>query len=190
MNSLVNFFGSVGADEWRQRAAVLQSNPAFTRLAGAVAGPAELMSWPSAFGEITGKIPDLLQIDPSKVLLNAWATSREFHRYADPEKYPPGETILVALARHTIRSLHQPRLDVTVDDTLIDTVDFEISLEINIEGAVLKIREGKIWLVSLGTCTASGELSCEGHTLAKRESEPFPGTLEFSEPVPILLDEG
>lgn len=191
MNSLISFFGTVNADEWRQRAAVLRSNPAFAHLAGAVVGPADLMSWPSAFGEITGKIPDLLQLDPSKLLLNAWATGREFQRYADPEKYPPGETILVALARHTIRSEHAPRLEVMVNDTLVDTVDFELSLKIDVEGAVLTIRDGKIRAVSLGTCTASGELSCEGHTLAKRESEPFelPGRLEFSEPIPILLDD-
>lgn len=186
--TLATFFGGVDGDEWRRRAAGLQASPAFARIAGAVAGYGDLMSWPSAFGEIAGKIPDLLAIDPSKLLVGTWAKGKEFQQYADPEKYPPDETILVKLARHTIRSAHEPKVEVMANDVLVDTVDFELSMAITIEGAVLKIRGGKIHEVALGECTASGELSCEGHSLSKRESEPFelPGKLQLSEPFPIM----
>ena len=192
MNSLPQtlgtFFGSVSADEWGQRAAVLRANPAFARLAGTVAEYGDLMSWPAAFGQIAGKIPDLLKLDPSKVVLDTWAKGKEFQRYADPEQYPPDETVLVKLTRHVVESSHEPRLEIMANDTLIDTVDFRFSMAITIEGAVLKIRDGKIWEVALGSCTASGELSCEGHSLAKRESEPFelPGEFILPGPMPIM----
>ena len=192
MNSLPltlgTFFGRVSASEWSQRAAVLRSNPAFASLAGMVAEYGDLMSWPAAFGEIAGKIPDLLELDPSKLIANAWAKGKEFQRYTDPELYPPEETVLVKLSRHVVRSSHEPHIEVMANESLIDTVDFSFSLAITIEGAVLKIRDGKIWEVALGSCTASGELSCEGHSLARRESEPFelPGTLVFEEPMPIM----
>lgn len=186
--TLATFFGAADADEWRRRAAGLHSKPAFTRLASAVAGYGDLMSWPSAFGEIVGRIPDLLAIDPSKLLVGTWAKGREFQRYADPEQYPPDETVLVKLARHTIRSAHEPKVEVVANEVLVDTVDFKLSLAITIEGAVLTIRDGKIHEVALGECTGSGELSCEGHPLARRESEPFelPGKLELAEPFPIM----
>lgn len=188
--TLGTFFGNVSAREWSQRAEVLRSNPAFARLAGMVAEYGDLMSWPAAFGEIAGKIPYLLELDPSKLVANAWAKGKEFQRYADPEQYPPDETVLVKLARHVVRSSHDPHIEVMANDTLVDTVDFSLSLAITIEGAVLKIRDGKIWEVALGECTASGELSCEGHSLARRESEPFelPGTLVFEKPIPIMYE--
>ena len=192
MNSLPQtlgtFFGSVSPDEWGQRAAVLRSNPAFARLAGMVAEYGDLMSWPAAFGEIAGKIPELLELDPSKIVLDTWAKGKEFQRYADAEQYPPDETVLVKLTRHVVESSHEPRLEIMANDTLIDTVDFRFSMAITIEGAVLKIRDGKIWEVALGSCTARGELSCEGHSLAKRESEPFelPGEFILPEPMPIM----
>lgn len=189
--TLATFFGAADADEWRRRAAGLQSNPAFARLATAVAGYGDLLSWPSAFGEIAGKIPDLLAIDPSKLLVGTWAKGKEFQRYADPEQYPADETILVKLTRHTIRSAHQPKVEVMANDVLVDTVDFELAMAITIDGAVLKIKGGKIHEVALGEATASGELSCEGHSLAKRESEPFelPGKLAFAEPFPIMPED-
>jgi hypothetical protein len=188
--SLATFFGNVSVDDWAERAAALRSNPAFAQLAGMVAEFGDLMSWPATLGEISRKIPDLLKLDPSKVVLGAWAKSKEFRRYADPEKYPPDETVLVTLARHTIKSAHEPRLEVRANEVLVDTVDFSFSLAIEVEGAVLEIRDGKIWDVALGNCTASGELTCEGHSLAKRESEPFelPGNLMLSEPIPIMYE--
>ncbi len=186
--TLATFFGSVSDEEWAERAAALRSNPAFAQLAGMVAEFGDLMSWPATFGEISRKIPDLLRLDPGKIVLGAWAKGREFQKYTDAEQYPPAETVLVTLARHTVRSAHEPRLEVRANDALIDSVDFSFSLAIDIEGAVLEIRDGKIWEVALGSCTASGELTCEGHTLAKRESAPFelPGNIVLSEPMPIV----
>jgi hypothetical protein len=188
--TLGSFFGGSSGEEWRRRAAGLQASPAFATLARAVTRYGDLMSWPSTFGEIAAAIPDLLKIDPSKLLVDTWARGREFQRYADPQQYPPDETVLVKLARHVIRSAHQPRVEVRAGETLVDTVDFELSLAITIEGAVLKIRDGKIWEVAVGDCTASGELRCEGHSLAKRESEPFelPGKLVLRKPMPITRE--
>ena len=62
--------------------------------------------------EIAGKIPDLLKLDPSKVVLDTWAKGKEFQRYADPEQYPPDETVLVKLTRHVVESSHEPRLEI------------------------------------------------------------------------------
>jgi hypothetical protein len=189
-NPVVRFFGGAGAEQWRKRAAGLQSNPAFASLAKAVGRYGDLMSWPSTFGQMAGKIPDLLRLDPSKLLVGAWAKGKEFQRYADPEQYPPEDTILVKLARHVVRSSHEPHLEVMADDTVIDTVDFELTLAITIEGAVLEIRGGRIHRVTVGDCTASGALSCEGYTLAERKSEPFelPGEWVLDPPMPIVRE--
>jgi hypothetical protein len=186
--TLTSFFGTAGVAALQQGATAVSASPALAGLAQRLATQVEMFSWPGLLGDILAKAPDLLELDPSKILANAWARDAEFRKYADPELYPPDETVLVELVHHVIKSTQEPKLEIVAANKVLDTVDFKLAMAITIEGAILHIRDGKIWEVALGNCTASGSLSCEGLSLFERKSEPFklPGKLEFSEPMSIV----
>lgn len=180
-------FSKIDGERWRQGVAALESSAALGDLAGKIAGRTDLMNWPATLKEIFAKVPDLLKVDVGSVLVGAWMKGEQLRRYADPEKYGPEETILVELARHKISSSHQPHLDILIGETSVGRIDFELTVTLMLESAILKIRDGKIWAAQTGACQASGELTCEGHSLLKKESEPFvlPGTLTLREPIQI-----
>ena len=185
--TLSDAFPAADSERWLQGLARLESSPIFEGLAATIAGRTDMMGWPAALQEIAKKVPDLLRIDVGKVLVGGWKKSEELRRYADPEQYRPDETILVELIEHSIRSSHAPHLDFLIRDTQVSRIDFELDMKIDVDGAVLTIRDGKIWALSVGACVASGELTCEGRSIMKKKSEPleFPGSYELAQPVQI-----
>ena len=182
--TLSDIFAAADTDTWR---AQLDSSPGFEGLAATLAGQTDMMDRTATLQAIATKLPDLLGIDVGKVLVGGWKKSEELRRYADPEQYPPDETMLVELIQHSIRSSHAPHLDFMIRDTQVSRIDFELDMELDVDGAVLTIRDGKIWALSVGTCLASGELTCGGHSIMKKKAEPIdiPGTYELAQPVQI-----
>ena len=182
--TLGDIFAAADTDTWR---AQLESSPGFEGLAATLAGRTDMLSWTATIQAIATKLPDLLGIDVGKVLVGGWKKSEELRRYADPEQYPPDETMLVELIQHSIRSSHAPHLDFMSRDTQVSRIDFELDMKLDVDGAVLTIRDGQIWALSVGTCVASGELTCEGHSIIKKKAEPIeiPGTYELAQPVQI-----
>lgn len=116
----------------------------------------------------------------------------ELRRYADPEKYPASETILVELASHLVRSKHEPHVEIMIGRAEVGRVDFEFEMALTLDGAVLEVRDGKIHSVRTGSCQASGGLSCEGISLFEEESRPFeiPGKVTLARPVEIAPPRG
>ena len=185
--TLSDTFATADPEKWRQGLARLESSPAFEGLAATIAGQTDMMGWSATLQEIGKKVPDLLRIDVRNVLVGGWKKSEELRRYTDPEQYPPDETILVELIQHSIRSSHAPHLDFLIRNTQVGRIEFELDMKIDVDGAVLTIRDGKIWALSVGACVASGELTCEGHSILEKKSEPIelPGTYELAQPVQI-----
>ncbi|MCZ6776037.1 MAG: hypothetical protein O7D34_06245, partial [Ignavibacteria bacterium] len=58
---------------------------------------------------------------------------------------------------------------------------------IMLEGALLKIQDGKIKEITTGSCKGEGSVACEGYEIAKRElkSISLPGTIDLGEGVAI-----
>ena len=182
--TLSDIFAAADTETWR---AQLDSSPGFEGLAATLAGRTDTMGSTATLQAIATKLPDLLGIDIGQVLVGGWTKSEELRRYADPNRYPPDETMLVELIQHSIRSSHAPHLDFMIRDTQMSRIDFELEVKLDVDGAVLTIRDGKIWALSVGTCVASGELTCEGHSIMAKKSEPIeiPGTYALAQPVQI-----
>jgi hypothetical protein len=175
------------ADDRRQRLAELESSPAFAGIAETITRNFSHLSTAAAVRAIVAKIPELLRVDVESLLVGAWKKYAELQRYRDAATYPPDETVLVELAEHTIRSSHTPYLDIMVGESRLHRIEFQLDLELVIKGAVLTVRDGRIWAVSVGSCEASGELTFKGYSLLKRQSTPvaLPGTHTFAAPIPI-----
>ena len=186
--TLRDFFALADDDQAAQRVAALESSAALSTLASTISADAGPASWQHALMDVAGAIPDLLQVDLGSVLAGAWKKNSELGHFADAHQYAPDETILVELTTHVVASQHRPHLDVLLNERPCGRLDFIVEIAFRVASAVLTIKGGKIWKATTGACTASGRITCEGHTLSERKSAPvqLPGTLAFDQPIPIV----
>lgn len=143
---------------------------------------------PAAFLEqMLKQLSDLLHIDIRAILVSAWSKSDEFLDYIDPDKYPPDEKILVPLVEHTITSEHSPSLKSFINQIPIGEIKFHVDLELVLKGVILKIQNGKIMEVTVGSCDGKGEVKVGDEILLERESSPWelPGSIDLGDGIPI-----
>lgn len=134
-----------------------------------------------------GKIRKFLEVNFLDVLTGAWNKYESIRRYADAG----GETDVVELFEHTIKSKHYPVIEVLVKGRIIHEFEFCIELRLDLKGFILTIEDGKIMSIKTGTCKGEGTISYEGFNLFQRETGPFvlPGTISLEPGVPITQNE-
>ncbi len=147
--------------------------------------PAEIKD--SVAKEVSGQLETLLDIRLVDIILGGWAKYDALRDYADPAKHPPEEICLVPLAKHEIKSLHEPYVEILMNEKAVGRIPFRIELALVLEGVLLKVQGGRIWALQAGRCRARGRVSCGKKILVERKTEPFdlPGTLAFPKGVAI-----
>lgn len=159
-----------------------------TELKAKLASVASEIPWRFANDSILRKVPSLLNVGLlDDVLLKVWNKGKLFQKYLDPEKYAAQDAVHVALAEHTVKSEHHPRLEILLNGEPVGTIDFEVTVEIEVKGAVVEVRDGRIWKISAGDLQLEGELACEGVILAQAKSKKIriDGEKTFPRGIPI-----
>jgi hypothetical protein len=66
-------------------------------------------------------------------------------------------------------------------------LEFEVTVALNLEAAILRIQEGRIMFARLGKLFGTGTIKCEGATLFSRPTKAvqLPLTLSFGSGLPI-----
>ena len=103
-----------------------------------------------------------------------WNEGKLFDRYLRTHDDDPNETIQITLSKHSIKSSHRPSIEVKWDGKVIKEIHFDVEVELDIDGAVVEIQNGRIKKLKARTCTAKGEFGCEGLTLIRCGGH-FPG---------------
>ena len=136
---------------------------------------------------LLGKVAQMLDEPMFKVLADAWSKCAEILKYRDKKKYPPGETYLVALAQHSISSVHRPSIDVVVNGMRFGTLEFLVTLAIDVESFQLEIEDATIKKMRAGKLQASGEVALEGVPLYQKKLAPvtLPLTIDLKDGVRI-----
>lgn len=132
-------------------------------------------------------IGDLLDVNLKEVLIEAWNKSVILRKYKDAQRYPPDQTAIVHLSEHTIRSEHQPYLEISVNG-LTGRLPFCLKLELKAKGFKLKIRDGEIHEILSGELKVNADLSCGPALLWTFETETFtiPGSIKLEPPRKIV----
>ncbi len=187
LQTLNHFFSFNATGLPRRPLQALEAGEKMSEIRERIARDSGSVSWPVAFSELVNKIGDVLDIRLTDILCSAWHKYREIRKYADSTAYPPGETFLVPLAKHTVNSVHRPSIEILVDDCPVAVVDVAVEISLTLEGAVLKISDGKIKGITTGYCTGSGIITCEGFTVLEKKTEPWnlPGSIDLGEGIPI-----
>jgi hypothetical protein len=146
-----------------------------------------IVSWSTILDEVKDQIETLLDIGIPEVVAGAWNTAGKLVEYLDKEKYPPDETVIVSLVKHSIVSNHHPYVEVMIDDVTMGKVHLDIDVEMVLEGFYLKIQAGKIKEIETGICKAKGSIGIEGVTLMEEKMKPItlPGVISLGEGIEI-----
>ncbi len=138
-------------------------------------GPGWRMLSSAAVQHIAG----LLDISFVNVLVGAWNKSFAVGQQIEKSLKSPGKDLFLQLAEHKITSKHEPHLALLKDGQEIGRLPFSLSLELVLQGAVLRIRDGEIKEIETSRIKGKGSLKCAGATLIDKELQPIslPGTL-------------
>jgi len=158
-----------------------------TELKDEVSEKVKSMKFPMLFDEIVRKTDDLLNVNLTDIMGNAWKKYGELQQYRDTKKYPPTETFFVPLATHEIKSVHKPYVNVLINSVPSKKIEFEIIVSLIIEGMILKVQNAMIKEIKSGELKGAGEIKLEGVSIAKREMQPIPlpGSKDLGEGIAI-----
>lgn len=185
-DDLRQLFGGTQDEAFKNGMKVLLSSDQLRGLREA-SGRMRTLQWPGATAEIMSGMDDLLKTSLSGILVKTWNEAGILKRYVNKKEYDPEAVVLVDLAEHTVRSKHQPYLEVSVDNLIKHKIQLGIELELTVEGIVLKIQDARIKEIRTGTCKGSGKINFEGLLLAEKKSKPIqlPGRISFEKGIPI-----
>lgn len=122
-----------------------------------------------------------------EILIKVWNEGGLFQKYLDPDAYPAEETIEVTLVKHGIASIHHPYVEIRLGEASAQRINFEVTLALQLHGAVVELKGGKILKVRMGACFAAGEVKVEGFRVFARQSSPvkLPGEVSFEDGITI-----
>jgi hypothetical protein len=146
--------------------------------------------WSGVGQEVEGAVAKGLgSLSITKILVEAWLSAMQFRAYADPKIHPPGESSVATLAKHTVKSPHKIAVDLLVAGHKTSALVLDLTVLLDLEGVHLRILDGRIRAISLGSMKVSASLKLadkEVKKFAVRELR-FDDELEVHPPMPIML---
>lgn len=181
------FLGLKGKKLPKSQLSAIESSDKIIKVRDNILKKVKSVQWAATFKELVQKIEDILSISIVDIMIMAWDKSKVLLKYLDNTKYHPEDTILVSLAEHTIKSEHHPYIEMVLNGKSVGSINFDIDIEIVLEGATLKIQNGKIKEIMTGSCKGKGSIMCEGYEIVEKEmkSISLPGTIDLGDGIAI-----
>lgn len=143
------------------------------------------------FGEIESavreKFAEALEIDPVTLWAGAW---QKYSLLSDAvKKSKSGETVLVPMAEHTVKSVLHPYVEIQWG-TFAKKIELEVTLSVKLKGVVVKVEAGEIRAIQAGTCEGSAEVAIARQSIWKHAIKPISlaGTIKLGKGIPIRDD--
>lgn len=132
-------------------------------------------------------LDELLAIDvPRDVLAATWKKQQTLRDYCNKEKYPPDVKSLVPLVEHTVKTSHEPSMEVTLFEQNLGTLSVKLDAAFLIKGGILEVQDGKIKKIQTGDIESTGRLSLSGvPVMEKKVKVRIPGVYDLGDGVAI-----
>jgi hypothetical protein len=127
---------------------------------------------------IEDEVSNLFDVSLVSIMLRAWKKYEVVRKQLRGNGASSSEAVLLPLVEHSIESEHKPYVQISRGETPLFKITFSASLQLSVEGLVLKIRDRRIREIAAGRFYASGTLKCEEVTICEKHSEHlnFPGS--------------
>jgi len=136
--------------------------------------------WTGAAKELVNMTQNLTKVSLGTILVGAWKSHRRFAKYTDPAQFPPGKIGREPLVSHHITSTHHPYIDITVDGNSEGKIEFELELDVAVEGGTLVIENKRFMRIEGGRVKVTGKLTCEKVVVVEKSSRDFAWTDGFA----------
>jgi hypothetical protein len=140
---------------------------------GAISNAAKSLSepvpWSSIRTEVAGAMAGALQTKVLGGWMSAWQKYRELKEKAEESRESPDIPFPCTLHEHTIESTLHPYVRVFLGQSLIQEINFDVTLETHISGLILSLQAGEIVSLQVGRCEWSGSIAMEGVQLIHRD---------------------
>ena len=153
-------------------------------------GALAMLGWPMVPKAIAGQLSTLLDIGLPDILIGGWNKAYALRQQLQKSAKTPGKEMFLQLKEHKITSTHAPYLALIKNGKEVARLPFSISVELVLQGAVLRILDGEIREIQTGQIKAKGSVRCGGALLIEKEFEPIkvPGTMEVgAKPITLRL---
>jgi hypothetical protein len=136
---------------------------------------------------IGNQVAGCFSVTISQVLGQAWSDAQQVREALDPTRTPRHTSKKVPLVTHQIGWATQPKLIVQIDGVTSIDLTYELVLDLELEGAVLTILNGRLCEVSLGTYQGEGKLLINGAEIIKFPTKQWrlPATLRSEKGIPL-----
>jgi hypothetical protein len=152
------------------------------KVSGALPG----MKWSALEGAVGSKLSEVLDgIDAVTLFAGAW---EKYHVLSDAaEKSKSGETVLVPLAEHPVKTKLHPFVEIQLGPDVIKRIEFEVTLSLKLKGITVRVQSEEIRGIEAGTCEGSAELGLAESSLWKHNIKPItlPGKITLRKGIPI-----
>lgn len=134
------------------------------------------------------KMLQALDIALDDILVQTWSGWAELRKYADPQQTPPEDINVVTVSNHTIESNLEPSVDVVVGDVKVHSFEFNVAVQLDVEGIELEVQGGAITGIRVGNLKLGGSVKLGDRTLSEKDlaQVAIPGAWRLAKPVPIL----
>jgi hypothetical protein len=142
-------------------------------------GKLPMLGWKMMPGAIAGQLAGLLDIGLDDILVGGWNKSFAIRQQLQKSLKTPGKDNFLQLAEHKIKSTHAPYVALIKDGREVGRLPFSVAVELVLQGAVLRIRDGAIREVQTGQIKGKGSVQCAGATLIEKDLQTIkvPGTI-------------
>jgi len=152
------------------------------------AGAGAMLTWrlmPEALAE---QLAGLLNIPLGDIMTGAWNKGYALRQHLQKSTKTPDKDLFLQLVEHKVTSTHEPYVALLRNGQEVGRLTFTIAVELVLQGAVLRIRDGKVREVQTAQIKGKGSVKLYGATLIEKELSPInvPGTFEIGEE-PITL---
>ena len=149
-------------------------------LTGGGLGSLPALGWGMMPGALARQLAGLLDIGLADILVGAWNSAHGLRQQIEKSAKTPGKELFLQLAEHKITSTHKPYIGLLKDGREIARLPFAVSLELVLQGAVVRILDGAIQEIQTGKIKGKGTVKCGGAILVQKELQPIaiPGTLQ------------
>jgi hypothetical protein len=141
----------------------------------------------AVFDLLIKNLGELLSNDiPTEILAGTWKKRKALLEYCDKTKYPPEKKSLVPILEHTIKTSHEPSMEVSVYEQPVGTLSVKLEASFIIKGGMLEVQDGKIKRIMAGNIEGTGKLQFMGVPLMEKKTTfHIPGGYDLKKPVPI-----
>ncbi|MEI7547139.1 MAG: hypothetical protein WCK21_03650 [Actinomycetota bacterium] len=123
----------------------------------------------AALRELHKGVSDATGFSLADVVIRAWSRHKALHDAA--ERTRSGGREVVTLADHTVSSVHQPTLTLTIDGIDLLTLKIGVDLSIRMVGVAAVVERGALVAVESGASTVTAVLKIDGHKVSSRSRE-------------------